>query len=94
MAGPDSERFRATRRSVVRDRLNAGDHDANDEAQQISDNMRIAAGSVISWEPKPKLGGQVLEANPENALKLFKAIPWMFEQCFGVAINRSGFTKH
>ncbi len=92
MAGPDSDRQQKARRRVIERRIAAQQLGAMTPEQVSDENMTVMAESVIGWTPL-KFGGAELPYTPANAVKVFKAFPFIYEQVIGIASSRASFLQ-
>jgi hypothetical protein len=93
VAGPDSDRQKKARQRQIDRRLEA-QNAAPQTAESIdADNHEIAAESTISWSALILFGGP-LECTAANAGRLYRAMPFIYDQILMAAASRKGFLKH
>jgi hypothetical protein len=86
VAGPDSRIARKARHRVASDMLSEG----SITADRWEITKRMIALCTISWEGI-RWGGEDLECNVENVMKVLERFPWIEAQIDAKATNRVNF---
>lgn len=53
----------------------------------------IMARNTLGWSDNVELQGKVLDFNYDNALKLYKARPWVAQQLYSAALDKAQLRK-
>lgn len=92
VAGPDSQRARKARQSVMNANLRSNPASKPTAVEIEASARKITAKSVISWEGVSEQETP-LECTVENVQRVFADYPFIYEQVSIAAANRAGFIK-
>ena len=92
VAGPDSQRAIDAQERLADERLEKEELEPPGARELAERNARYVAMITMGFEPNVILDGEELSYTEENALKLYRRFPFIFEQVNRGA-DRSRFTK-
>jgi hypothetical protein len=92
LAGTDSQRYRATRRMLVKRRQEASARNKDTVPLEVleTESLETVAGCLIGWKGIV-LDGETVEFSAHNARRVLTRLPWLVEQAEAFLHDRRNF---
>lgn len=92
LIGQDSDKVKKRQRLEMNKRLKAGRRSTMTAEELEEQGLELLAFCTVSWSGI-KLDGQLLDCTADNAMKVYKRVPWLREQVDSFVGDRANFLK-
>ena len=92
LIGQDSDKVKKRQRLEMNKRLKAGRRSTMTAEELEEQGLELLAFCTVSWNGI-KLDGQLLDCTADNAMKVYKRVPWLREQVDSFVGDRANFLK-